>query len=365
MEVEKIVVRGLKQSGRDWHNVLHNYLKSEKFEQSLNDSCMFTKMSNESKIIIIVWVDDIIIAGSNVEVLEEMKSSLSQRFKMKDLEKLSYFLGMKFKFGGDSVEMNQAKFVEKVLDKFGMSDCNPKATPCDLSANKLSHGDSIELADPKLYRAIVGSLIYVMTATRPDLCHVVTLLSQNMNMPTKAHLSMAKCALKCLKSTVNYGLKFTRSSTELKLEGFCDSDWGSSEDRRSVTGYGFRLCDESPLISWKSKKQPTVALSICEAEYIALAAAVQEAKFLRRLLADFQGKRKAESVTLHVDNQGAIALAKNPVHHQCSKHIDIKYHFVRNEILNEVIKLKYVPSQDNVADLFIKPVSKSKLQNVI
>ena len=158
---------------------------------------------------------------------------------------------------------------------------------------------------------------------------------------------------------MHYGLKFQKSDA-LELNGFCDSDWGTSEDRRSITGYGFQLCKSGPLISWKSRKQQTVALSTCEAEYMALAAATQEAKFLRQLFADMNGC-SVECVCLHVDNQGAIALAKNPVQHQRSKHIDIKYHFVRLEIQRGCIQLEYVQSEDNVADIFTKPASKARL----
>ena len=136
--------------------------------------------------------------------------------------------------------------------------------------------------------------------------------------------------------------------------------WGASvEDRRSITGYNFQLSENGPLISWKSRKQQTVALSTCEAEYISLANAVQEAKFLKQLCQDMNIVIK--DVVINVDNQGAINLAKNPVNHQRSKHIDIKYHFIRSEIQNGNVNLQYVPTDDNVADIFTKPATKAKL----
>ena len=157
-----------------------------------------------------------------------------------------------------------------------MQDCKPRATPCDIDAHKIKCQDSNELADTELYRSIVGSLIYAMTGTRPDICYVVTLLSQYMSKPTKAHLNIAKNVLRYIKGTLNFCLRFVKCDGNVELSGCSDSDWGGSEDRRSFTGYCFQLNANGPLISWKSKKQQSVALSTCEAEYMALVAAVQE-----------------------------------------------------------------------------------------
>ena len=202
-----------------------------------------------------------------------------------------------------------------------------------------------------------------MTGTRPDLCYIVTKLSQKMSKPTRTNLDLAKHVLRYLRVTSEQGLTFRKSNVPLKLNGFCDSDWGASvADRRSITGYNFQLSSTGPLISWKSRKQPTVALSTCEAEYIALANAVQEAKFLRQLCIDMKVSISDDNVLIRVDNQGAINLARNPVHHQRSKHIDIKYHFIRSEIQVGIISLKYVPTEDNIADVFTKPASKGKLE---
>ena len=355
---------GLKQSGRNWNNLLHDYLINENFIQSLADPCLYVRMIDDKQyVIIIVWVDDIIIAASNLSSLENVKQSLKDRFKMTDIGRLKWFLGTEFQCIENSIKINQTRYIQKVLSKFKMTDCKPKPTPCVLGLDKLMEGESPELVDPRLYRAIVGSLIYVMTGTRPDLCYIVTKLSQKMSKPSQVDLSTAKHVLRYLKGTSELSLTFRKSNTPLTLQGYCDSDWGASTtDRPSVTGYNYQLSQTGPLISWKSRKQPTVALSTCEAEYIALANAVQEAKFLKQLCMDMQVSISEGKTIRRIDNQGAINLAKNPIHHQRSKHIDIKYHFIRLEVREKRVSLQYISSEENLADIFTKPASKGKLE---
>ena len=352
---------GLKQSGRIWNLMLHDYLTGNGFVQSLADSCVYVKQNKKSRVILLIWVDDIIIAATNEVVLAEVKNGLNTQFKMKDLGQLKSFLNIQFVFHDDCIEMHQQNYIDKLLQKFGMESCNPKRTPCDLSVNKLKISDSTPLDDSNLYRKIVGSLIYVMSCTRPDICYSVTMLSQFLNNPTKAHLEWAKHVVRYLKGTKNQSLKFMKSGG-LNLIGYCDSDWANLEDRRSVTGYCFSL-NNGQFICWKTRKQSNVALSTCEAEYVALASATQEAKFLQQLFADLT-TGTTEMVKIFVDNQSAIALAQNPVNHQRSKHIDIKYHFIRSEIQNGCIELEYISTDNNTADMFTKPLSHSRLQKL-
>ena len=262
--------------------------------------------------------------------------------------------------------MNQSRYIQKILERFGMTDCHPVKTPCDISFTNTSRVESQDLADGRLFREIVGSLIYIMTATRPDLSYVVTKLSQFMVQPTKCHLTAAKRVLRYLKGTLDKQLVFTKSDNLVELIGFSDSDWASGEDRKSISGYCFQLQKNGALISWKSKKQQIVALSTCEAEYIALTHAVQEAKFLKQLIFDMLNLSSVK-VSIGVDNQSAIKLANNPVCHQRSKHIDIRYHFIRDNVSSGEIKLQYVNTIMNIADIFTKPVSNIRMNqfNVI
>jgi len=170
-----------------------------------------------------------------------------------------------------------------------------------------------------------------------------------------------KHVLRYLKGSLNRALCFTKCDDGLKLTGYSDASWGLSNERKSITGYCFSVNKNGPLISWKSRKQPTVALSSCEAECMALAATTQEYLFLTQLLHDIDRDCQYEPVIIFDNNQGAIALVENPVHQQRSKHIDIKYHCVRTKFIQGKINVVYLPSEDMVADIFTKSVSRHQL----
>ena len=233
---------GLKQSGRNWNQLLHNFLTSKNFLQSVSDPCVYIRQHDHGEMtILLIWVDDIIIASNSASTLREVKEALGQMFRMKDLGRLSWFLNINFTFGTDSISMDQTKYIEKILNRFQMGGCKHRATPSELGVNKIITENSDDLADKKLYQEIVGSLIYVMTSTRPDLSFIVTKLSQYMSNPSNAQFNMAKHVLRYLKGTLEQKLTFTKSKEGINLHGFCDADWGSSEDWKSITGYVFKV----------------------------------------------------------------------------------------------------------------------------
>ena len=354
---------GLKQSSRLWNTLLDKFLCENNFSRSMSDNCLYTYFENGKSILIVVWVDDLIICASDINLMQSIKQKLNDNFKMKDLGQISYFLGIEFNVSKGCIKMHQTNYAKMILEKYDMIDCKPKQTPCPLGLNKELGNNSPSLSENTLYRQIIGSLMYLMTNTRPDICYIVSFLSQFMVNPTFAHLVLAKRVLRYLKYTLTKGLTFVKSSDGSAIVGYCDSDWGGSLDRHSISGYCYVLNKKGPLISWRCSKQRIIALSSCEAEYVALTVAIQEAKFLRQLLADIQGCTTS-GVKLYADNQGAIALAKNPVHHQRTKHIDIKYHFIRFAIEEGIIDLQYIPSGENIADQFTKPLSCVKLADL-
>eukprot|EP00794_Sanderia_malayensis_P001728 gene1728-1926_t len=248
---------GLKQSGRNWNMLLHKCLIENNFAQSSVDHCIYRKEVGEKKVFILIKVDNLIIAASDNETMNETKMMLQERFKMKDLGKLSYFLGIEFEQGDDFVEMTEKRYLSKVLERVQMSNRKPKNTP---SEQKLDFSGESK-CDATLYREAVGSLIYAITCTRPDLCWVVSKLSQNFSNPQQGHWTAVKHVLRYVKGTLEYELCYRKSREKLAIQGYSDADWAASSDRRSTSGYCFNLNVTGPPISWKSKKQPTVALS--------------------------------------------------------------------------------------------------------
>ena len=346
---------GLKQSGRNWNSLLHSYLLENSFTQSDVDNCVYVKHLDGKMIVIVIWVDDLIIAASDDSLLCDTKNMLKERFKMKDLGKLSHFLGIDFEQGDGYVKVNQKEYLCKVLARFGMSDCKPRSTP---SERKVESDGEEEPIDPRTYREAVGCLIYAMICTRPDICWIITKLSQYLSKPSKSQWVAVKHVMRYLKCTIDFGLCYSKCVDGLTLLGYSDADWASStDDRRSITGYCFSLTNAGPLISWKSRKQRTVALSSCEAEYMALSATIQEVLYLIQLLRDIDCGHQFGTPMIYGDNQGAIALAKNPVYRQRSKHIDVKYHFIRNEVNAGTITIQYCPSAEMIADIMTKPAT--------
>ena len=205
------------------------------------------------------------------------------------------------------------------------------------------------------YQNLIGSLMYLAVLTRPDISFSVSLLSQFNNCHSEVHWQCAKRILRYLKGTKNHHLKFCKN--DMKLQGFVDADWANNlEDRKSYTGYIFKLCDS--VISWASVKQRTIALSSTEAEYMAISEASKEAIYLRNLLNDLTGKFLC--VTLFNDNQSALSMSNNPVHHNRTKHIDVRHHFIREAVNNNLVNVEYMSTDVMLADMLTKGLNADK-----
>lgn len=345
---------GLKQSGRNWNILLDEYLIGLGFSKSFADPCVYHKEG----VLILIWVDDIIIASDSENQMEEIINHLKNKFRMKDLGRINNFIGIRICQNDNSIALDQSIYLSKLLRKFGMQDCKPRQTICEQKPTTTECNLTNKCS--RRYKEIVGSLVYAMICTRPDLSWAVTKLSQHLDKPTANDWMMLDQVLRYIQGTKDQKLVYHKCDSPLLLHGYSDSDWGGDPgERRSTTGYYFTLAEKGPPVSWKTKKQSSVALSSCEAEYMALSLAAQEAIYLSSFLRSIMNNDT--NVKIGVDNQGAIALLKNPIVSNRSKHIDIRYHFVREQYSSGFIDVYYIPTAENVADIMTKLSTKHKL----
>jgi histone deacetylase 1/2 len=347
---------GLKQSPRAWYSKLSSKLQSLGFVPSKADTSLFVFIRRQVIIYMLIYVDDIIITGSCKQAVDRLMDQLHSSFAIKDLGKLSFFLGVHVTdIDNGGVALTQARYATDLLQKVNMLNCKEISTPMS-STEKLSRTSGTLLIEDTafLYRSTVGALQY-LCLTRPDISFAVNRVCQFLAAPTDVHWSAVKRILRYVKGTVNLGLQIRRSSsTELSV--FTDADWaGCPDDRRSTGGYAVFYGPN--LISWSSRKQPTVSRSSTEAEYKAIANGTAEATWLQSVLREL-GVFQSHAPTLWCDNLGATFLTANPMFHARMKHIEIDFHFVREKVSAGALKVRFISSQDQLADIFTKALAR-------
>ncbi|KAL6291909.1 hypothetical protein ACE6H2_000051 [Prunus campanulata] len=317
---------------------------------SHSDPSLFVKISDSAIVVLLLYVDDIILTGSNPHVIQEVITDLGSVFDLKDLGPLTFFLGLQISYrsNGD-LFISQQKYAKDLLVKAGMESCRSCPTPSKPHTQVLPT-DGEPLKEPSVYRSIVGALQY-LTFTRPDLAYSVNTVCQFMNSPTEVHFQLVKRILRYIQGTLHYGLTYS-SSVPVSLSAYSDADWaGDITTRRSTTGFVVFL--GSNPISWQSKKQGSVSRSSTEAEYRALANASAEVAWVRQILADLH-VFLPEPPLLFCDNMSALALSSNPVFHSRIKHLDVDFHFVRERVQRKDFLVQYIPTDDQIADVLTK-----------
>jgi hypothetical protein len=355
----KKTLYGLKQTPRAWYSRLDNHLLSLGFNKSMNEVTLYVKHADGHKLIVSVYVDDLLITGDKEQLVEEFKTNMKDMFEMNELGLLTYFLGMEVTKSDQGYFLCQKRFSLKILDNFAMSKCKPVSTPM-IQGQKLMKEDGSPKADGKVYRSLIGSLLY-LTATRPDIQFAVNYLSRFMQEPSQNHFVAAKRVLRYLRGTAGFGIHFVKSSS-INLVGFSDSDWGGSDEgMMSTSGYCFAV--GKSVFCWNSKKQSVVAHSTAEAEYIAAYVAAKQLIWLRKMLSDLDCNQQ-NPTTLFCDNTSAIAISKNSVFHDRTKHMKIKYHAIRQFQQEGELELCYCTSEDQLADFFTKPLAKTRFEDL-
>ncbi|KAF3668615.1 putative LRR receptor-like serine/threonine-protein kinase-like [Capsicum annuum] len=339
----------LKQCPQAWYSELKQFLLQIGFQKSNSDSSLFIHHQNEALIYILVYVDDIIITGSNSGVIKKTIQVLSSRFSLKDLRLLHYFLSIEVLRTKEGIVFSQAKYVSILLAAHNISECKPVTTLMSSMAS-LSLKDNTPPADATLYRQVLGKLQY-LSFTRPDISFQINKLSQFMHAPTQTHWSLVKRLLRYLQYTKNHGLQIT-SKTHPGLFMYSDADWaGDINDRNSTSGY-ILYVGANP-ISWSSKKQRTVARSSTEAKYRAVASALAEVNWIQKLLVELHVQLPDPPI-IYCDNVGATYLCQNPVLHSRMKHIEVDFHFVRDQVQRKQVLVQHLHVVNQLADMLTK-----------
>ena len=356
---------GLKQSPRAWYEKLNSYLVSIQFKRCKSDNAIYTLDKGSSRVIMVVYVDDLLIVTGDKRLMSDIKTQLKAKFEMSDMGPVNTYLGIQIsqceKSG--SITLNQESYFQNVLKKFKMNDCNIIGTPLDVNGKltkEMCAKSDIEKSEVihLPYQSLIGSLMYGMVGTRPDIAFAVGVLSKYASNFGKAHWQAGKRVLRYLQGTKALPIRYKGQLEDLQLICYCDADYASDTDsRRSVTGYVVMLANAP--VSWKSVQQKTVALSTMEAEYMAIGEAVREVKYLRQLMNEL-GCCQQGPTRIFSDSMSAIELAKNAKHHERSKHIDVRHHFIQECIDQGDVVLHYVNTKENVADLLTKGLSRDR-----
>ncbi|UYV62645.1 hypothetical protein LAZ67_2001397 [Cordylochernes scorpioides] len=351
-------IYGLKQSPRMWNKKFHEFLIKFDLKPSISDSCVYTMKCKQAYILLAIYVDDCLICSVNKQHLDDIVQYLNSNFEIKTFT-ADYFLGLQI-YRDRTTKMlflHQTSYIERTREHYNLLDIKLQSVPSDpyskLTKEMCPKDDQeIEEMNKIPYRQTIGSLMYLMTGTRPDIAYAVSRVSQFMNNPGPSHWTAVKKIFGYLKATKNIGICFGGSPCTSTLIGFSDADFaGDLDTRKSTTGYVFML-NNGP-ISWCSQKQNCVSLSTTESEYIAASKATKEAIWLRHLLRELH-QEQVKPTTIFCDNQSCIRLVHNPEYHKRTKHIDISYHFIRDHFQNHAIDLLYVCSNDQAADIFTK-----------
>ncbi|KAG8988148.1 hypothetical protein FRB90_002943, partial [Tulasnella sp. 427] len=359
----KKALYGLKDSAKHWNNELNAYVEKLGFKCCGFDVCIYIYRRNGEVIIFAIHVDDFWLTGNHVDNVLKFKKKLAERFKLKDGGDIRKFVGVLWGRDGGLYTMTQERMILDVIARFGLENARSVTTPLPVGVklskaqSPISEQDKADVQDIP-YREALGAVMYIMLMTRPDLSYAVSHLSQFSSNPGKQHWLALLHLLRYLKGTASAKLVFTGGNGRIKLEGFCDADWAANpDDRRSYTGYLFNI--NGTAISWSTRKQPTVATSSTEAEYMSECAAAREAVWLRRALTEL-GFTPQGPTEIFADNQGAIALTKNPEFHNRTKHIDVQHHYVRELVEDKKVVFTYINTKKQVADVLTKALVREK-----
>ena len=355
----KKVLYGLRQAPRAWNIKLNQILRDLSFRRFSKEPSLYRREHGHEMLIVVVYVDDLLVTGSSIKAILEFKREMQTNFEMSDLGLLTYYLGIELQQGKDGIVVKQDRYALRKLEEAKMSSWNLVHVPMELNA---SHSKSIkeDKIDENEYRRAIGCLRYLLH-TQPDLSFSVGVLSRYMQDPRTSHGAALKQVLRYLRGTCTLGLFYPRDQGT-ELVGFSDASHNiDADDGKSTTGHMFYF-GKSPIM-WCSTKQEIVALSSCEAEFMAATEAAKQAIWLQELLSEAIGK-ESKRVVIKVDNKSAIALSKNPVFHRRSKHIHRRFHFIRECVEKEQVEIEHIHGSEQKANILTKSLGRIKFKEM-
>ena len=345
---------GLKQAPRAWYDTLKDFLKSKGFKPGSLDPTLFTKTYDGELFVCQIYVDDIIFGCTDQRYSDEFAYMMSEEYQMSMMGELKFFLGLQIRQQRNGIFISQEKYLKDVLRKFGMQDCKGVKIPMPTNGHLCTDENGIDF-DHKVYRSMIGSLLY-LCASRPDIMLSVCMCARFQAAPKESHHLAVKRILRYLAHTPTLGLWYPKGS-EFDLVGFSDADYaGDKVDRKSTSGTCHFL--GRSLVCWSSKKQNCVSLSTAESEYIAAGSCCAQLLWMKQTLKDYGIHLK--QVPLYCDNESTIKIANNPVQHSKTKHIEIRHHFLRDHVVKEDIDIIHVNTEEQLADIFTKPLDEKR-----
>ena len=349
---------GLKQAPRAWYDKLSSFLLSKGFHRGSNDKTLFLKNVNSDLIVAQIYVDDIIFGSTNETYAYEFSNFMKNEFEMSMMGELTFFLGLQVIQHEKGIFINQGKYARELIKKFGLENAKTENNPCSTSL-KLKVDECGETVNATLYRSMIGSLLY-LCSSRPDLMYATCACARYQSNPKVSHLKAVKRILKYVKGTLDLGVYYT-NDTNCVITGFSDSDWAGNEaDRKSTSGVCCFIGNN--LVSWSSKKQNCISISTAEAEYVSAGHCATQLLWLKSMIKDYGINQ--ETMVMLCDNMSAINISKNPVQHSRTKHIDIRYHFIKDLVEQKIITLEYIDTSKQLSDIFTKPLGLEKFVEI-
>ena len=351
-------IYGLKQSGREWNKELDTKLKKHSFRQLRSDPCAYIRKSDNDSEIITVWVDDFLLFATTVKLMEKMKADIRSEWEVTDLGEPTKIVGIEITRRESTIKITQQKYIESILRREGMENANPVAMPMDPNMRLEPNPDGNEGNKSNSYARLLGELQFLANATRPDITYAVNRLAAYTANPSLQHVGAIKRVLRYLVGTKTLGITYQSQNqrTDNNLfHGYSDAAFANTDDQKSTSGHVF--VSAGGAMTWSSKKQTTVALSSTEAEYVAISEASREAYWLRSLYEELGEDQNSPSV-IKGDNEGSIAMTRNPQFHKRAKHISTRWHWVRDLVEEGTVTIESCRDPEQTANVLMKVLPK-------